>query len=130
MTNSRRFTQVRCGPDTARLCGVQPGGKASAGCSGAGGRQRHKLRQMSETLAGARQLTFKATRQLDAGLVEGSAVPESTEVEIAVSRPGMVRARSVSEAGVRRFYADGTTMSLLDETMNVYATVPAAGNHR
>jgi hypothetical protein len=86
-----------------------------------------KLRQMSETLAHARQLTFKATRSLDAGLVEGSAVPESTEVEIAVSRPGMVRVRSVSQAGVRGFYADGTTMSLLDETMNLYATVPAVG---
>jgi hypothetical protein len=87
-----------------------------------------KLRQMSETLARASHLTFRATRQLDAGLVEGSAAPELTEIEVAVSRPAMVRARSASPTGVRRFYADGKSMSLLDETMNLYATVPAIGS--
>jgi hypothetical protein len=45
------------------------------------------LRQMSEALAHARQLTFKATRQLDASLVDGSSVPEAAEIEVAVSRP-------------------------------------------
>jgi hypothetical protein len=86
-----------------------------------------KLRQMSETLARARQLTFKATRQLDAALVEGSNIAESAEIEVAVSRPHMVRARAVSNAGVRRFYADGQNVSLLDESMKLYATVPLSG---
>ena len=39
----------------------------------------------------------------------------------------MVRARVVSPAGVRRFYADGQNISLLDESMKLYATVPVSG---
>jgi hypothetical protein len=85
------------------------------------------LRQMSDTLAHARQLTFKATRQLDAALVEGGVVGESAEIEVSISRPQMVRARMVSGASVRRFYADGERVSLLDEGMNLYATVSLAG---
>ena len=53
----------------------------------------------------AHQLTFKARRQLDAALVEGTSIAESTDIEVAVSRPRMVRARSVSPAGVRRWRA-------------------------
>jgi hypothetical protein len=85
------------------------------------------LRQMSDTLAHARQLAFKATRQLDAALVEGGVVAESAEIEVSISRPQMVRARMVSGAGVRRFYADGQRVSLLDEGMKLYATVSLAG---
>jgi hypothetical protein len=82
---------------------------------------------MSETLAHARQLTFKATRQLDAALVEGGGAAESAEIEVSISRPQMVRARMVSGGGVRRFYADGQRVSLLDEGMKLYATVSSAG---
>jgi hypothetical protein len=85
------------------------------------------LRQMSDTLARARQLTFKATRQLDAALVDGGNVAESADIEVAVSRPQMVRAIAVSNAGVRRFYADGQHVSLLDERMQLYATVSESG---
>ena len=85
------------------------------------------LRLMSDTLGRARQLTFKARRQLDAALVEGTNIAESTDIEVAVSRPRMVRARVVSPAGVRRFYADGQSISLLDETMKLYATVSVSG---
>jgi hypothetical protein len=42
------------------------------------------LWQMSDTLAHARQLTFKATRQLDAALVEGGVVAESAEIEVSI----------------------------------------------
>lgn len=85
------------------------------------------LRQMSDTLAQARQLTFKATRQLDAALVAGGTVPESSEIEVSISRPRMIRARMVSAAGSRQFWADGQRVSLLDEGMKVYAMVPLAG---
>jgi len=85
------------------------------------------LRLMSDTLAHAHQLTFRATRQLDAALVAGGVVAESAEIEVSISRPQMVRARMVSGAGVRRFYADGRRVSLLDEGMKLYATVPLAG---
>src|SRR6185295_10823840 len=46
------------------------------------------LRQMSEKLAQARNLSFKVDRKLDAALVDGRNVPESAQVEISVSRPG------------------------------------------
>jgi hypothetical protein len=82
---------------------------------------------MFDTLAGARQLTFKATRRLDAALVIGGSVAESAQIEVSVSRPQMIRARSISDAGARVLYSDGQNVSLLDETMKVYATAPLAG---
>lgn len=85
------------------------------------------VREMFDTLAHSQQLTFKATRRLDAALVVGGSVAESAEVEVWVSRPQMVRARSVTDAGARVFYADGQRVSLLDETMQLYATAPLAG---
>jgi hypothetical protein len=85
------------------------------------------VREMFDTLAGARQLTFKATRRLDAALVIGGSVAESAAIEVWVSRPQHIRARSVSDAGVRVLYADGQTVSLSDEAMKVYATAPLAG---
>ena len=86
------------------------------------------LRAMFDTLSKkAKQLTFKATRQLDAALVIGGTVAESAQIEVSVSRPQRVRARSVSDAGVRVLYADGRNVSLIDETMKVYATAPLAG---
>jgi hypothetical protein len=82
---------------------------------------------MSDTLAGARQLTFKMTRQLDPTLVPGASAPESEAIEVAISRPRMVRATLVSPHGIRHFYADGQQVTLLDDVMDLYATVPAAG---
>ena len=86
------------------------------------------LRVMSETLAKSPRLTFKVTRQLDAALVEGRELPESAQIEVAVARPNKVMARSTSAEDVRRFYADGQNVSLYDEKMNLYATVPSMGS--
>jgi hypothetical protein len=85
------------------------------------------LREMSDTLAGARQLTFTATRQLDPALVIGGTVKESAEIEVHVSRPQKVRARMMSDADARTLYVDGQQVSLIDEGMKVYATAPLAG---
>jgi len=63
------------------------------------------LQQMFDTLAQARQLTFKATRQLDAALVPGGTGAESADIEV---------------------WADGQRVSLIDEAINVYATTPLA----
>ena len=86
------------------------------------------LRQMSEKLAGARQLTFKASRQVDPALADSSPLAVSAEIEVAVSRPDKVKAQAASDLGVRRFYSDGQNFSLLDETMKLYATVPMSGS--
>lgn len=85
------------------------------------------LQQMSDTLSQATQLTFKATRELDAALVEVTGRAEKAEIEVWVSRPDKARAHVVSDAGARSLFIDGTHVSLLDESMNLYASSPVAG---
>jgi hypothetical protein len=107
--------------------GCQPaGGPASSTASTPD--PMHLLREMSETLARTRQLTFKATRQLDPALAIGGTVKESAEIEVWVSRPQKVRARVVSDNDARTLYADGQRFSLIDEGMKVYAIVPLLGS--
>jgi hypothetical protein len=85
------------------------------------------LRQMSEKLAQAKSLSFKVDRKLDAALVEGRNVPENAQIEIAVSRPSRFLAKSDSGDNVRQFVFDGQNLSVYDETMKLYATVPVSG---
>lgn len=85
------------------------------------------LQQMSQKLAAAPRLSFKAARKLDVGLIEGRELPENSEIAVSLVRPGKLMAKSSSEDGVRYFYADGENISLFDETMMLYATVPLKG---
>jgi len=85
------------------------------------------LRQMSEKLAQSKTLSFKVNRTLDPALVEGRDVPETTQVEISVSRPGKFQAKSGNKDYVRQIFFDGQNLSVYDETMKLYATVPVAG---
>jgi hypothetical protein len=85
------------------------------------------LREMSETLAKSRRFSFKVARHLDAALVEGRQVAEDAQIDISVARPNKLMARSSSDEGVRKLFADGTNFSLFDEGMNLYAVVPAVG---
>jgi len=85
------------------------------------------FRQMSEKLAQAKKLSFKVDRKLDAALVEGRNVPENAQIEIYVSRPGKFLAKSESQDNVRHLVFDGQNLSVYDETMKLYATVPVPG---
>ena len=85
------------------------------------------LRQMSEKLGQAKNLSFKVDRKLDAALVEGLNVAENAQIEISVSRPGKFTAKSDSKDNVRQVFFDGQNLSIYDETMKLYATVPVAG---
>lgn len=82
------------------------------------------LRQMGKKIGDARQFTFKAHREIDAALLVGSDVPEDSRVEAAVMRPNKLAGKSTSKGGVRRVYADGQNLTLLDGKKNLYATVP------
>lgn len=82
------------------------------------------LRQMSARLAAATSFTFQATRELDPGLVEGLNVPDKADIAVAVQRPNKIAARATSKMGVRRFIADGRTLTILDGKANSYARVP------
>jgi hypothetical protein len=85
------------------------------------------LQQMSQRLAQAQKLSFKVERKLDAALVEGRNVPENAQIEISVSRPSKFVAKSESQDNVRQLIFDGQTLSVYDETMKLYATVPVPG---
>jgi outer membrane lipoprotein-sorting protein len=85
------------------------------------------LRQMSEKLAQAQKLSFKVDRKLDAALVEGRNIPENAQIEISVSRPDKFLVKSDSPDTARQFVFDGQNLSIYDETMNLYATVPVPG---
>jgi hypothetical protein len=85
------------------------------------------LRQMSGKLAQAKSLSFKVDRKLDAALVEGRDIAENAQIEISVLRPGKFLAKSDSKDNVRHVFFDGQSVSIYDETMKLYATVPMAG---
>jgi hypothetical protein len=82
---------------------------------------------MSEKLARAKKLSFTVDRKLDATLVEGRNISENAKMEISVSRPGKFLAKSESQDNVRHFVFDGQNLSVYDETMKLYATVPEPG---
>lgn len=85
------------------------------------------LRQMSQKLAQAKNLSFKVERKLDAALVEGRNVAENTVIEISVSRPGKFHAKSDSTDNARQIFFDGQSLSIYDQTMKLYATAPVNG---
>jgi len=82
------------------------------------------LKQMCAKLAGARQFSFKAHREMDPALIPGGVVAQSADVEVTVLRPNKVVAEAKSKKGTRRLYADGQTFSLLDAGVNLYTTIP------
>jgi hypothetical protein len=82
------------------------------------------LRQMSDKLSAARQISFEAHREIDPALLEGTLVAEGAILEIKVLRPNKLAALATTNLGGRRVIADGRTLTLLDEPSNSYATVP------
>jgi hypothetical protein len=84
------------------------------------------LKAMSTKLASAKQFSFHVDREIDAALLEGRNVPEKAKIEMRVSRPNRIAARSVSSDGARRIIGDGHTVTVVDEKKNFYAQVPMA----
>jgi hypothetical protein len=84
------------------------------------------LKAMSTKLMSAKQFSFQVDREIDSGLLEGRNVPEKARIDLRVSRPNRISARSVSREGTRRIIADGQTVTVFDEKKNHYAQVPMA----
>ena len=82
------------------------------------------LRQMSAKLAAAKNFSFKATREIDPALIPGHDVLEKAQINASVQRPNKLAGRAEGRAGARRFVFDGRTLTIVDEKMNHYATVP------
>lgn len=83
---------------------------------------------MAKRLADTPALTVKVVRELDPPLARQTGMPERASIDVSLMRPNHLRARSVAPNNVRLFIADGKRVTVLDETANVYATVPAAGS--
>ena len=82
------------------------------------------LRAMSGKLAASKEFSFTAVREIDAALSHSGDLPEKAKVTLHVSRPGRLASRSVTSGRTMRLVADGTTLTLLNETQNHYAQVP------
>jgi hypothetical protein len=84
------------------------------------------LKAMSTKLMSAKQFSFHVDREIDSALLEGRNVPEKAKIDIRVSRPNRIAARSVSGDGARRVIGDGRTVTVVDEKKNHYAQVAMA----
>jgi hypothetical protein len=82
------------------------------------------LKQMSSTLAAAKQFRFAAHRQIDAALLAGRNLPTDANVVVTVQRPNKLAAKSRSKGDVRHSYFDGRNLTLVDVSRNLYSTVP------
>lgn len=85
------------------------------------------LKAMSAKLASAKQFSFQVDRHIDSALLEGRNVPEKAKIDIRVSRPNRIAARSVSRDGARRIIGDGQTVTVFDQKKNHYAQVAMRG---
>jgi hypothetical protein len=85
------------------------------------------LRQMSDKLAHAKQVTFKMAREFQTSAEEGETEDVKTEIDVAISRPDRLMAQSKGAQGVRTFYADGQNISIVDQQMKLYTTIRLHG---
>ena len=82
---------------------------------------------MSDKLAQSKNFSFKVDRKMDAALIGGRNFPEDAQIEIYVSRPGKFLAKSKSNDSARQLIFDGQNLSVYDQTMKLYSTVPVPG---
>ena len=82
------------------------------------------LQRMSAKLAASQSFSFEATRQIDAALLPGLALPGKARISAVVQRPLKFAARAASKTDSRQFIANGRTLTLFDSKKNFYATVP------
>jgi hypothetical protein len=85
------------------------------------------LRQMSDKLAHAKQVTFKVAREFQTSATDGEIDDVKTEIDVALSRPDKLMAQSKGAQGVRTFYADGQNVSVVDHQMKLYTTIRLGG---
>lgn len=85
------------------------------------------LRAMSTKLASAETLSFRARRTIDAQLVPGAEVKRDADVRVTVARPNRVAASATDSEGTRRFWFDGTTVTLYDGAAGTWASAAMPG---
>lgn len=81
------------------------------------------LKKMSDTLAGAKQYSFKGTRVLSSALAADKNMQAKSDITVTVQRPDRVVATSSSGDTVRSLYFDGANFTMMDGKTNMYSTV-------
>lgn len=88
---------------------------------------RQALDEMVKALTSERQLVVTVTRRLDPALVPGAEVAENAKIEVQVRRPDKLHATIRAGDDVRQIYYDGKTVTVYDQTKNMYAQAPIEG---
>jgi hypothetical protein len=83
------------------------------------------LRDASDYLKAAQQLSFHAEITHEDLLPTGQKIQLAASYDVAVRRPDRVYTEYWGDAGGRRFWYDGKTITLYDPTLGVYASEPA-----
>jgi len=83
------------------------------------------LRDMGDFLKSAQQLTFHAEITHDDLLPTGQKIQLASSYDAAVRRPDRVFTEYSGDAGDKRFWYDGKTITLYDADADAYATEPA-----
>lgn len=78
------------------------------------------VRRMGRTLAEAERFSFRVEATRDEFLADGRGIEVSSDVRVAVRRPGCLRAEMVSDRGHRVLQFDGTNFGVTDLAKNVY----------
>ncbi len=88
------------------------------------------LRGMSDTLAGARSLRFKATVTSDERLTTGQVVQMTRQRELWLRRPDKLKVDSKGDQLSNVLWYDGAALTFLDRSLNVVAVEKRAGTVR
>lgn len=83
------------------------------------------LRDMGDYLKATQQLSFNADITFDDLLPTGQKIQLSANYDAAVRRPDRIYAEYWGDAGGRRFWYDGKTITLYDPALGVYGSEPA-----
>ena len=104
---------------------AEPAAKQTAQGPAIEPRAERMLRDATDYLKAAQQLSFHAAINFDDLLPTGQKIQLAADYEVAVRRPDRVYTEYWGDAGARRFWYDGKSITLYDPEVNVYATEPA-----
>jgi hypothetical protein len=85
------------------------------------------MRDMNDDLAMAEAFRFHADITFDDVTKTGQKIQYAASLEVAVQRPNKLYAEFVGDTASRRFWYDGNSVTLLDPTSKLVATITAAG---
>jgi len=85
------------------------------------------LRSMSDYLRGAEAFTVRANITFDDVLPTGQKIQLAAVEDIAVRRPDRIYTEYEGDAGAKRFWYDGKSITMYDSGAGVYATAPMPG---